>query len=60
MIKLAFYSLLFLILVTMIAGPWVALAAFIAVVIYGVTDTARKARELKQAHLVIAAQLNPP
>jgi hypothetical protein len=35
-IKLAFYSLLFLFLVTAIAGPWVALAAFIALVVYGI------------------------
>jgi hypothetical protein len=36
-IKLVFYSVLFLGLVTMIAGPWVALVAFIALVAYGVT-----------------------
>jgi hypothetical protein len=53
MIKLAFYSLLFLFLVTMIGGPWVALVAFIALVIYGVTDTARRAR---QAHVQPADQ----
>jgi hypothetical protein len=45
-IKLAFYSLLFLALVTVIAGPWFALAAFIALVIYGViaTNSAKWAR----------------
>jgi hypothetical protein len=53
LLALAFYSLVFLGLVTMIAGPWVALVAFIALVVYGVTDTARKvtrtARQPEQA-----------
>jgi hypothetical protein len=40
---IVFWSLVFLGLVTMIAGPWVALVAFIVLVVYGVTDTARKA-----------------
>jgi hypothetical protein len=47
-IKLAFYSLLFLFLVTMIGGPWLALAAFIGVVVYGITDTAGKAATARQ------------
>ncbi len=34
-IKLVFYSVLFVTLVTMMAGPWVALVAFIALVTYG-------------------------
>ena len=52
-IKLAFYPMLFLGLVIAIAVPWVALVAFIALVVYGVTDTARKvtrtARQPEQA-----------
>ena len=42
-IKLAFYPMLFLGLVIAIAVPWVALVAFIALVVYGVTDTVRRA-----------------
>jgi hypothetical protein len=53
-IKLAFFSLLFLGLVTMIAGPVVALVAFIALVVYGVT--ARKPRQVEQAQPAITDQ----
>jgi len=63
-IKLAFWSLLFLALVTMITGrPWLALAALVAPVIYGVTDTARKARARtqreRQRQLVTHEQARP-
>lgn len=53
LLALAFWSLLFVGLVTVIAGPWFPLVAFIAVVVYGVTDAARKvtrtARQPEQA-----------
>jgi len=48
-IKLLFWSLLFLFFAGIVGGPWFALAAYIALVVYGVTDTVRKARQLEQA-----------
>jgi hypothetical protein len=56
LLALAFWSLLFLFFTGVAGGSWFALIAFIAVVVYRVTDTARKAaavtrtaRQLEQA-----------